>query len=128
VEAGYPLYGHELRDDLTPVESGVAWAVSKTKSFVGSEVIATRREVGADRRVMGIRLATKRLLSPEMVVSRDGQAVGEVLSGVISPQFDCGIGTVLLDRAVKEGAEVTVDIRGKQEPATVANKRFYRRV
>jgi aminomethyltransferase len=127
VEAGLPLYGHELTDDWTPVESGVAWAVSKTKEFVGSSIIAQRRADGSAKRVMGIRLPAKRLLQPGMEVSLDGAVVGQVLSGVISPVLDAGIGTVMLDRSVREGAEVTVNLRGKQEPATIANKRFYRR-
>ena len=127
VEAGLPLYGHELNDEWTPVESGVAWAVSKTKSFIGSSVIAERRATSTPQRVMGIQLPTKRLLLPEMAVFLDEAKVGEVLSGVISPVLECGIGTVMIDRMVKEGTAVTVEIRGKQEPATVVNKRFYRR-
>jgi aminomethyltransferase len=127
VEAGLPLYGHELNDEWTPVESGVAWAVSKTKTFIGSSVIAERRVTSTPQRVMGIQLPTKRLLLPEMEVFLDGSKVGQVLSGVISPVLDCGIGTVMIDRTVKEGAAVTVEIRGKQEPATIVNKRFYRR-
>ncbi|MDX2064888.1 MAG: glycine cleavage system aminomethyltransferase GcvT [Fimbriimonadaceae bacterium] len=131
VEAGLPLYGHELSDELSPIAAGLGWVISKTKSFLGSEIIAEHRAQGTPTKLQGIRLASKRLLMPEMAVHRgntlDGDLVGRISSGVYSPLLECGIGFAFLTADLKVGTEVCVDIRGKAEPAVVANKRFFKR-
>jgi aminomethyltransferase len=127
VEAGLPLYGHELADDISPIEAGLGWVVSKTKTFIGSEAINTVRDQGPARKIQGIRLQTKRLLLPEMPVYQGDESIGFITSGVYSPVLECGIGFALLAARVKLKTEVEIDIRGKREPATVVSKRFYKR-
>jgi len=127
VEAGLPLYGHELTDEISPIAAGLGWVVSKTKPFIGSDIINAARESGTPRRLVGVKLGTKRLLSPGMKVMHEGAEVGEITSGVYSPVLDCGIGFAFVDKAVKFGTPVEVDIRGKGEPATVVNKRFLKK-
>jgi aminomethyltransferase len=124
VEAGLPLYGHELGDELSPIAAGLGWVISKTKSFLGSELIQAARANGTPRRLVGVRLPGKRLTAPGMKVFVDGAEVGEVTSGVISVVLECGIAFAFVDASVKFGTPCTVDIRGRQEPATVVNKRF----
>jgi aminomethyltransferase len=127
VEAGLPLYGHELGDDLSPIAAGLGWVIGKTKSFVGSEEINRARAEGTPKKLQGIRLDSKRLMSPGMKVSVDGREVGEVTSGVYSPLLDAGIAFAFLEKDVPLGTPCTVDIRGKAEPGTVVSKRFYKR-
>jgi aminomethyltransferase len=131
VEAGLPLYGHELTDELSPIAAGLGWVISKTKTFLGSEIIAEHRAQGTPTKLQGIRLGSKRLLLPEMAVHRgstlDGDLVGRISSGVYSPLLECGIGFAFLAADLKIGSEVCVDIRGKAEPAIVAPKRFFKR-
>jgi len=127
VEAGLPLYGHELTDETSPIEAGLGWVVSKTKSFIGREVINQVRAEGPATKLQGIKLDTKRLLMPGMAVSVDGEKVGEITSGVYSPMLECGIAFAYLRSDVKLKTSVTVEIRGHQEPATVVSKRFYKR-
>jgi aminomethyltransferase len=127
VEAGLPLYGHELAEDRSPIEAGLGWVVSKTKSFVGSAPIFAARDEGTDRRLVGVRLGSKRLTLPGMPVLVDGHPVGEVSSGVISPLLDCGIALAFVNASVKPGTPAAIEIRGKPEPGTIVNKRFYRR-
>jgi aminomethyltransferase len=127
VEAGLPLYGHELSDELSPMAAGLGWVISKTKSFVGSEAINAARENGVPRRILGVKLESKRVASPEMPVFVDGKEVGVVTSGVYSPMFDCGIAFALIDGEVKMNTACTVEIRGKHELGMLVNKRFFKK-
>lgn len=127
VEAGLPLYGHELSDTLSPISAGLGWVISKTKSFLGSEPINVAREAGTPYRLQGIRLDSKRLPQIGMDVLVNGKPVGKVSSGVYSPLLDCGIAFAFLDRKVKVDTPCELDMRGKPEPGMIVNKRFFRR-
>ena len=124
VEAGLPLYGHELGDEINPIAAGLGWVVSKTKRFVGSGSINKAREEGVPRRLMGITLEAKRLIPTGAAVSVDGKVVGEVSSGVVSPTLGKSIAFAFLDADVAKGTACTVDLRGKPEPGVVVDKRF----
>jgi aminomethyltransferase len=127
VEAGLPLYGHELTDGLSPMAAGLGWVISKTKPFIGSEHINRARAEGTPQKLQGVKLGTKRLLSPGMKVHVDGREVGEISSGVFSVVLDCGIGFAFIDSSIPLDTACEVDIRGKMEPGTIVNKRFYKR-
>ncbi|MBX7135554.1 MAG: glycine cleavage system aminomethyltransferase GcvT [Fimbriimonadaceae bacterium] len=127
VEAGLPLYGHELGDDLSPIAAGLGWVISKTKSFIGSEIINKARAEGTPKKLQGIRLDSKRLPTPGMSVLVGDQVVGEVCSGIYSPTLGVGAAFAFVDADIKQGASCALDIRGRAEPGTVVNKRFFRR-
>lgn len=127
VEAGLPLYGHELTDELSPMAAGLGWVISKTKAFIGSEHINKARAEGTPQKLQGVKLGSKRLLSPGMKIFVDGKEVGEISSGVFSVVLDCGIGFAFIDSGIPLDTPCEVDIRGKMEPATIVNKRFYKR-
>lgn len=127
VEAGLPLYGHELEEDMSPIAAGLGWVISKTKEFNGSKFINEAREKGTESKLQGVRLGSKRLLTPGMKVFVGSEEVGEVSSGVVSPMLDTGIAFAFLRSDVKLGTECFVEIRGKMEPATVVSKRFFKR-
>ncbi len=128
VEAGLPLYGHELGDDMSPISAGLGWVISKTKEFIGSGPINEARNTGTPTKLQGVRLSSKRLTMPGMKVYVEGTEVGEVSSGVFSPLLDCGIAFAFINSSVKQGTACEVDVRGKMEPATVVNKRFFKRI
>lgn len=127
VEAGLPLYGHELTDDLSPIAAGLGWVIGKAKSFIGSVPINAARAEGTPTKLQGVRMEGKRLPQPGMRVLVDGEPVGEVTSGVYSPLLEAGLAFAYLDASVKLGTPCAVEIRGKAEPATVVSKRFYQR-
>lgn len=127
VEAGLPLYGHELTDETNPIAAGLGWVVSKTKKFIGHPVIEEARQNGAERKLQGIRLGSKRLLSPGMKVFVEDREVGEITSGVYSPVLDTSIGFAYIDASIPLNTPCAIDIRGKHEPATIVSKRFYKR-
>jgi aminomethyltransferase len=127
VEAGLPLYGHELEEDLSPIAAGLGWVISKTKSFNGSDMINQAREKGTEKKLQGIQLSTKRLLTPGMKVFVGDSEVGEVSSGVVSPMLDTGIAFAFIKAEIKLGTDCAIEIRGKMEPAKVVSKRFFKR-
>lgn len=124
VEAGLPLYGHELSDEMSPIAAGLGWVVSKTKSFIGSEPINRARTEGVPKKLMGIVLGSKRLIPTGADVLVDGQKVGEVSSGVVSPTLGSAIAFAFVDAAVAKGTACAIDLRGKPEPGEIVDKRF----
>ncbi len=127
VEAGLPLYGHELTDDLSPIAAGLGWVIGKEKRFVGSDAINAARANGVPRKIQGVKLDSKRLTMPGMRVFVEEREVGEVTSGVYSPTFECGIAFALIASEIPLETRCSVEIRGAMEPGTVVSKRFYRR-
>ena len=117
-EMGYPLHGHELSLDVTPVQAGLSWAVGWDKpQFWGRDRLVAERAGGPRRRLRGLLATDRNIPRAEMTVSRGGESVGVVTSGTFSPTRRIGIGLALLDSDVKEGDEVQVDVRGR--PATM---------
>jgi len=127
VEAGLPLYGHELGADMNPLSAGVGWAISKTKSFNGSELILPGRTEGLPRKLLGISLEGRRVADPGAPVYSAGIEIGSVSSGVFSPMLQRGIALAFVDAERAPGEPVEVEIRGKREPGALVSRRFFRR-
>lgn len=125
-EMGYPLHGHELSVDITPVQAGLVWAVGWDKpAFSGREALVAERAAGPRRRLRGLLAAERSIPRRDMpVLSADGETVGETTSGTFSPTLKQGIGLALVDPSIAEGDEVVVDVRGRQARFTVTKPPF----
>ena len=125
-EMGYPLHGHELSLDITPVQAGLVWAVGWDKpEFAGRNALTAERAAGPHRRLRGLVAVERAIPRPGMpVLSADGATVGQMTSGTFSPTLKQGIGLALLDPAIAEGDEVIVDVRGRQARFTVTKPPF----
>jgi aminomethyltransferase len=127
-EMGYPLHGHELSREITPNQARSGWAVGWRKPrFWGREALLAEKEAGPARLLWGLRATGRGIPRPGMAVLEGvGARIGEVTSGTFSPTLKVGIGLALLDTAagVAEGAEVTVDVRGRPQPAEVVKPPF----
>ncbi len=128
VEAGLPLYGHELGDDLSPIAAGLGWVVGKEKAFLGSEAVNLARREGTPTKLQGVRLEAKRLMVPGTRVflppEEGGDLVGEVTSGVVAPLLGVGIAMAYVRADVRPERAVEVEIRSRREPARLVTKRF----
>lgn len=113
LEMAYPLYGHELAQELRPHECGLEWALSKKNPFIGKEGIEAHSPV---HELIGFVCNQKAIPRPEYRVEVDGQDVGAVTSGGLSPRLPNGFG---LARVSKGSVDQTLDIviRGKRIPA-----------
>ncbi len=129
LEAAYPLYGHELDAEHSPWESGVGWAVKPGKGeFVGRTEAVRRKASDAPQRLVGLKM-NERAIPREGygVLDSDGNAVGTVTSGTLSPTVKAGIAMARLSSAAAQpGTPVSVDIRGRKAGATVVSLPFYR--
>jgi len=127
-EMGYPLHGHELSPDITPVQARAGWAVGWRKpAFWGREALLAEKEAGPRRLLWGLKASGRGIPRPGMdVLGADGARVGEVTSGTFSPTLRTGIALALLDSAagVTEGGELTVDVRGRPQPVEVLRPPF----
>jgi glycine cleavage system T protein (aminomethyltransferase) len=127
-EMGYPLHGHELSRQITPNQARAGWAVGWRKpEFWGREALLAEKEAGPARLLWGLRASGRGIPRPGMaVLGADGERVGEVTSGTFSPTLRTGIGLALLDTAagLTEGAEVSVDVRGRPQPVEVVRPPF----
>lgn len=125
-EMGYPLHGNDLSMDITPNMARAGWAVGwKKDSFWGKEALEAQKARKDYRLTWGL-LATGRGIPRAhcAVLGADGQQIGEVTSGTMSPTLKQGIALALLDRGVGEGDEVSIDVRGRSVPAKVVKPPF----
>lgn len=128
LEAGMPLYGHELSETIDPLSAGLAWAVDLGgKDFVGAEALRTVMGKGLPRRLVGLELEGRRIARQGAPVNKSGKAVGEVTSGTFSPTLQKSIAMAFVDTSLGEGAELEVDLKGTPNPAKVVRLPFYKR-
>lgn len=130
LEAGMPLYGHELADDINPIEAGLDFAVkfADGKDFLGRRALERAREKKC-RQLVGLRAESKRVPRQGYTVHVPaGPAVGFVCSGSPSPTLEANIGTayVACEHAAP-GTRLEIDVRGSREPAVVVPLPFYKR-
>jgi aminomethyltransferase len=125
-EMGYPLHGHELGPEISPVMAGAGWAVGWGKpAFWGKDVLDQQRSDLSVRRLRGLVAQGRGIPRPGMaVLDGDGGEIGTVTSGTFSPTRRQGIALALLDREVADGATVSVDVRGRPEAFSVAKPPF----
>lgn len=141
LEAGLCLYGHDMDQDTTVVEAGLAWAVNKARrrsgtkagNFPGAGVVLRQIEQGVDRRRVGIKMEG-RVPAREGSIVQDlaGNTVGHVTSGSKTPSLDYPVAMAYVDSGLAAAdGQLQVVIRGKSHPATVVKmpfiaQRYYR--
>jgi aminomethyltransferase len=129
LEAAMPLYGHELTEEIDPLQAGLAWAVKFDKGdFVGRDALLRRREDRSLGKRVGLELEGKRIAREGAAVVHGGKEIGRVCSGTFAPTLQKAVAMAYIDPAFAQpGASCEVDVRGKPEPARVVKLPFYRR-
>jgi aminomethyltransferase len=125
LEMGYHLYGQDMDRGVDPVSAGLAWVVPRDKTgFVGFDAIASVRQAGPVRRLVGLTVDGA-IPRPGMAVLRDGTEVGKVASGTFSPTLSTGIATAYVPAEFAEpGTEFSVAVRKKVAAAVVTKPPF----
>ena len=125
-EMGYPLHGHELSLQISPVEASASWAVGwKKESFIGSEILKGQKEGGASRKSFAIKSLDRGIPRAGMSVKNsNGEIVGEITSGTFSPSLKIGIGLALLNSDVEVGQTLVIDVRGRDSQCEVVKLPF----
>jgi aminomethyltransferase len=129
LEVRYCLYGHELNDETSPLQAGLAWItkLEKAGGFIGRDAIVARK--GKEPyRLAGLVVDGSRIPREGMRILHEGQDVGYVTSGTKSPSTDKGVALAYLrPDLTKPGTRVVIDVRGKEAPADVVAGPFYKR-
>ena len=131
LEACYSLYGHELSDEISPVEAGIGWVVKPKEGidFIGKKALLLQKERGTSRILVGISLKDRGILREHYKIFKDNTEIGNITSGGYSPTLKKTIGLGLIKSEFKEvGMELEVEIRGKLLKADVVSLPFYRNV
>ena len=125
-EMGYPLHGHELSLEITPVTAGSSWAVGWQKdNFIGSTPLRSEKDQGPVRMLRGLLADERGIPRAGMPVKNSlGAVIGEVTSGTFSPSLKNGIALALIDSAIGIGEQVFVDIRGRNLAMTLTKLPF----
>lgn len=130
LEAGLPLYGHDLDTDITPVEAGLTFAVSKRRKteggFLGADVVLKQIIEGTARKRVGLKLDGRQpAREGALVESTDGQEIGFVTSGGFAPTLEAPISMAFVNSAfAADGTKVVLDVRGRKLTATVVPMPF----
>jgi aminomethyltransferase len=129
LEAGMPLYGHELTESIDPFTAGLAFAVDLGgREFPGSHVLEQLARQPAPRQRIGLILASQRVPREGHAVLVQDTLVGAVSSGTFSPTLRKPIAMAYVESShAVVGGEFAVDIRGQQSPAVAVPLPFYRR-
>ena len=131
LEMGFPLNGNDLSPERTPIEAGLGFFCKLDKGdFVGREVLAKQKEEGLQSKLTALKLTKPGppIRAHYPVQDSKGNVIGELASGALSPSLKAGIGMAYLPiEFSKLGTELQVDVRGRQFPAEVVKKPFYKK-
>ena len=130
LEMCYPLNGSDLSPERNPIEAGLGFFVDLAKpNFVGRDALLKTKEFGPREKLVPFRMKEKGPPPrPHYAVFRNGERIGEVTSGTLSPSLNWGIGMAYVSSAhAKIGAEIDIEIRTQKFPATVEKKPLYRK-
>jgi aminomethyltransferase len=128
LEMGYCLYGHELSDDITPLEAGLAWITKFSKSFLGDKVLLQQKADGVPRRLIGFKLKERGVPREGYeICTADGTVIGNVTSGTMSPTLNEGIGMGYVNTGYGDNSTVYIKIRGVLKAGEVVKMPFRKR-
>ncbi|MBY0290646.1 MAG: glycine cleavage system aminomethyltransferase GcvT [Mycobacteriaceae bacterium] len=115
-EMGYPLHGHELSLDLSPLQARCGWAIGwKKDAFWGRDALLAEKEAGPRRLLRGLKAVGRGVLRPDLTVLDGDRRIGVTTSGTFSPTLKVGIALALIDSdaEIADGHHVSVDVRGR---------------
>jgi aminomethyltransferase len=125
-EMGYPLHGHELSLEISPVQASVNWAVVYEKDdFVGKRALEKEKQVGPKQISRALKCEDRGIPRAGMkVLNLEGEVIGQVTSGTFSPTLKVGIALALLKPEYKVSGKVQIDVRGRLSNATIVKAPF----
>ena len=131
IEMGYPLYGHEINEEITPLESGLVRFVSFDKGdFIGKEKLTEQLNGGRSKQIIGFEMIDRGIPRQGYKIFKDGEQIGLVTSGTLSPSLNKSVGIGLVNINENEAElyrNVGIEIRGEKRKAVVCDFPFYRK-
>jgi len=130
LEMCYPLNGSDLSPERNPIEAGLGFFVDLSKpNFIGRDVLLRVKESGSREKLVPFRMKQKGPPPrPHYPVFQNGERIGEVTSGTVSPSLNWGVGMAYVSAAhAKIGTQIDIEIRGQKFPATIEKKPLYKK-
>jgi aminomethyltransferase len=129
LEAGYPLYGHELDEETTLLEANLAWIAKLEKGeFIGRDMLLEQQTHGTRKKLVGFEMTTPKIARDGYNVYLAGEIAGRVTSGSYVPFLKENVGMAFLPPSQAQvGREIEVEIRGKRAGARIVPLPFYKR-
>ncbi len=128
LEMGFCLYGNELNDSTSPIESGLGWITKFSKDFTNSANLKLQKEEGVKRKLVAFELTERGIpRHGYTIVDENGNQIGEVTSGTMSPSLKKAIGLGYVSKEFsKRDSIIHIEIRNKLIPAKVVRLPFYK--
>jgi len=128
LEMGYCLYGNDIDDTTSPIEAGLGWITKFTKDFTNSEAIKAEKERGIENKLIAFELDERGIPRQGYdIVDHNGNKIGRVTSGTMSPSLGKGIGLGYVPKVLADfHSKINIQIRKKAIPATVIKLPFYK--
>lgn len=128
LEMGFCLYGNDIDDTTSPIEAGLGWITKFTKNFINSEALKEQKENGISKKLVGFELLDRGIPRKDYeIVDSDGNNIGRVTSGTMSPSLKKPIGLGYVDKAfAAPDSEIFIQIRNKNIPTKVVKPPFYK--
>ena len=128
LEMGYCLYGNDINDTTSPIEAGLGWITKFTKNFINSDNLLKQKELGTQRRLVAFELDERGIPRQGYdILNNQGDKIGKVTSGTMSPTLAKGIGMGYIPTNLKSvGTKLYIQIRKKIIPATIVKLPFYK--
>ncbi|WP_439127322.1 glycine cleavage system aminomethyltransferase GcvT [Polaribacter sp.] len=128
LEMGYCLYGNDIDDTTSPIEAGLGWITKFTKDFINHEALAKQKEHKPEKRLVAFELNERGIPRQGYdIVDNNGNIIGNVTSGTMSPCLQKGIGLGYVPALfAKSGTRIHIQVRKKVIPATLVKLPFYK--
>jgi aminomethyltransferase len=129
LESAMSLYGHELGDDISPLEANLGWICKLGKGeFIGRDALVKQKENGLKRKLVGFEMTDRGIARDGFDVYINEEKIGQVTSGSPAPFLKKNIGLAFVPiEFAKTGQEITIDVRGKKLTAQIVPIPFYKR-
>ncbi|MDP8263080.1 MAG: glycine cleavage system aminomethyltransferase GcvT [Candidatus Ancaeobacter aquaticus] len=127
LEMAYSLYGHELTDNISPLQAGLAWTIAFNKdTFIGKEALLKEKEAGVTQKLIAFKMTDRSIPRAGNAIKNMGKKIGFVSSGTFSPSLRIGIGLGYVDShyAVRN-SQITIEARGRDSIAKIVKPPFY---
>ena len=126
-EPGFPLYGHELNEEISPIQARLKWACNLEKDFIGAEALRKEAEQDVATKLATVQLAERGVPRQGYAVFHEGTKAGYVASGMYAPTIDAYCANIFVASALaKIGTELEIEIRDKRKPAVVVKRPLYK--
>lgn len=128
LEMGYCLYGNDIDDTTSPIEAGLGWVTKFSKKFTNSEALEAQKKNGVSRKLVAFKLDDRGIPRQGYdIVDNDGNKIGNVTSGTMSPSLNIGIGLgYVTTEFAKADSKINIQIRKNTAAATVVKLPFYK--